>query len=411
VIVGLTALGALAYAAGSRKVQRLERRLGIAHLMTTGLPFALLGLIASQPQVDILTESVLQEIAPLLPLGLGWIGFVIGARFEAARFKDLPAGTGLSVFILTMVPAALLAAAVVYTISGLRNQAITAQGVRDSLLLATAGVMAARRTPEFARALLHDEQVRDRIRWIVDLEQLAGVFGLMFISAFFRPSAPLVAWVLPGTGWLFVTLGIGTAIGILLYATFSQIQRGPQFAAILLGSVAFTAGIASYLRLSSLAVCFIAGAIFINLGGRWTDAIRGVLERMERPVYFLFLIIGGALWRPGEWQGWALMAVFVAVRFLSKWIAVKLLRGFLVADLRLPERQTIIVAPMGALSVAIVISAQDLYGGATDPAIVTAVLGGALIAEILIRLAARDAGRAGSESGPEVKTGSPYEVH
>jgi hypothetical protein len=357
--------------------------------MTTGLPFALLGLIANQPQVDILTESVLQEIAPLMPLGLGWIGFVVGARFEAQRFKELPPGTGISVFVLTTVPAALLAAALIFSMSQLRDEKVTNQVLRDALLLATAGIMAARRTPGFASILFHGRQPPERIRWIVDLEQLAGVFGLMFISAFFRPSAGIVSWVLPGTGWLFITLGIGTAIGMLLYATFGQIRKGPQFAAILLGSVAFTAGMASYLRLSSLAVCFIAGAIFINLGAGWAQPLRAVLERMERPIYFLFMIIAGALWHPGEWQGWMLMTIFVSVRFLSKWLSANLLGRFFVPDLGKSERQTMAAAPLGALSVAIVISAQDLYFGATDPAIVTAVLGGALISELLIRLLSR----------------------
>jgi hypothetical protein len=53
-ILGFVFLLALIYVAGHPRVADIERRLGIAHLTTTGLPFVLLGLIAAQRSVGVL---------------------------------------------------------------------------------------------------------------------------------------------------------------------------------------------------------------------------------------------------------------------------------------------------------------------------------------------------------------------
>jgi hypothetical protein len=391
-ILGFVAFLALAYLAGQPRVQRLERSLNIAHLVTAGLPFVFLGFVASQPAVGILTPSVLREVGPLLPLGLGWIGFVIGSRFDARGLDRLPAGTGTAAVLTAAIPAAFILGTCGLMLFGTPSMSLASPGTaafRDAILLAAAGAMTARSAPYFLNASRPGEPVPGRLIRIIGLEQLAGVFGLMMVSAYFRPQGVAVAWQLPGTAWLFITLGIGTTMGIVVLATLAKIDKGPQFTAALLGAVAFTAGMASFLRLSSVSVCFIAGAIVFNLGGPWRERFRDVLERLERPVYFVFLVIAGALWRPWEWQGWVLMTLFIASRFASKWIAAGVLRKFSVIHLAPAERRVLIGAPMGALSVAIVVSAQDLYSGPTVGWIVTAVIGGAIVMEFALQIAAR----------------------
>jgi hypothetical protein len=119
-----------------------------------------------------------------------------------------------------------------------------------------------------------------------------------------------------------------------------------------------------------------------------------ILERLERPIYFLFMVIAGALWNPSEWQGWVLMVVFISSRLASKWLAGHIVGRRLLPDLTSDELRSITWAPMGALSVAIVLSAQDLYSGPTISWIVTAVIAGSLTAETALQLAARRVRRA-----------------
>jgi hypothetical protein len=401
-IIGFVALLVLAYLGGHPKVVEWERRLNIAHITTTGLPFLFLGFLASQPLVGILTPSVLREIAPLLPLGLGWIGFVVGSRFSGAALEPLAPGVGAAVVLTTAVPFGVIFGVSAVLLLGIYPLLAPAAGqgaVRDAFILAAAGTMAARSAPHFF-ASFSGGSASDRIIRIIELEQLAGILGLMVASAFVRPSGA-VAWQLPGTAWLFVIFGIGAIMGIVITGILSSLQAGPQFTTALLGAVAFTAGMASYLRLAPIGVCCITSAILINLGGPWKGPAGDLLARMERPVYFVFLVVAGAIWRPWEWQGWVLMFFFVTGRFFSKWLATVLLERFWLKPLAVAERWTLARAPMGALSVAFVVSAQDLYSGPTVGWIVTAVIGGTILMEATLQLAARRGGRV--SAAPEME--------
>lgn len=391
-ILGFALFLAMAYVAGHPRVKQWERSLNIGHAVTAGLPFVLLGYVAARPEVGILSSSTLAGVAPLLTLGLGWVGFGIGSRFDARFFERLPANTGAAVVLTTAIPLTFLMLLGSLFLQFVGRGALEGQQpqvLREGLLLATAGAMAARSAPHFLRAFTPGAAASPRMEWVIELEQLAGVFGTMFVSTFFRPEQSAVMWQLPGTAWLFVLFGVGTLMGVVALAALTRVERGPQFTVALLGAVALTAGMASYLRLSAIAVCFLAGALAFNLGGEWRGEVRTVLERMERPVYFLFLVIAGALWRPQEWEGWAFMALFVAGRFVSKWVAAVLLRRVWMKDLSEHEGKILVASPMGALSVAVVVLAQDLYPGPFVGWSVTAVIGGSIVMEILLQLALR----------------------
>jgi Kef-type K+ transport system membrane component KefB len=188
---------------------------------------------------------------------------------------------------------------------------------------------------------------------------------------------------------MFITVGMGTIVGTVIWGMLRRVKAGPEFSVLILGSVCFTAGMASYLRLSPLVVCFIVGLILVNLPGTSRDEIREALDHMERPIYLLFLLVAGSLWNMSEWQGWALMVLFVCARLGGKWLAVRLLNRRIPGGLTRDERDTLILSPIGALSIAIIVNAQDLYFGPTVSWMVTAVIGGAIVTEIIVQVATR----------------------
>ena len=126
----------------------------------------------------------------------------------------------------------------------------------------------------------------------------------------------------------------------------------------------------------------------MNLPGTSKDQIREVLERMERPIYLLFLLVAGSLWNITEWQGWALMV------FSCRPPARKMACGHPLpqacAGRTLARRAAQpVFSPIGALSIAIVVNAQDLYFGAAVSWMVTAVIGGAIVTEVIVQIASR----------------------
>lgn len=388
-IVGLVLLLALAYIAGHPRIQALERRLGVSQLITAGFPFIALGMVARLPAVGLLSDDTLVELSPLLHLGLGWIGFMIGFRLDARLLDGLPDGTAPKVafstgvpFLAVMFAAGLLLLGETGWKQGLRDPVF----LRDAIILGTAGAITARSA---ARFIGITDAGASRMLQIIRLEELAGIIGLTFVPAYFRPQGEAVTWQLPGTAWIFITLGLGATVGLVAYAILRLRVSEAESLVLILGTVAFAAGLASNLLLSPIVVCFVAGVLLVNFPGAYKERVLLTLKRLERPIYLLFLVIVGALWQVDDWHGWALMAVFLVARLGGNWVGINL--GWRQGELALNprERAVLAMAPMGQLSIAIVISALLLYPGGSLPMIVTAVIGAAVVTELLVQLLGR----------------------
>lgn len=389
VVLGLVFLFGLAYLAGTAQVQALERKLQVTSVVTAGLPFVFLGVIAHIRGVGILSESVLWELRPLLALGLGWIGFATGFRFDSKLGDSIMPGISTVSMITASVPFATIVGTCALLLLFVERSPASAIFLRDAMVLGTAGAMTAYNAPKELQFRGVPAPQVDRVASIVTLQQLAGFIGLLVVAAYFRPQDNTVAWHLPGTAWLFITLGMGTMIGGVVWGMLARIKSGPEFTVTILGSVSFTAGMASFLRISPLVVCFIVGLILVNLPGTSKDRIREALEHMERPIYLLFLLVAGSLWDVTKWQGWALMLLFVPARLFGKWLAVRVSRKEVSNGLTKEEQHTLIFSPMGALSIAIIVNAQDLYFGPNISWMVTAVISGAIATEVIVQMASR----------------------
>jgi hypothetical protein len=389
VILGLVFLFALAYLAGTAKVQALEKKFRVTNVVTAGLPFVFLGVIAHTRGVGILSASVLWELRPLLALGLGWIGFTTGFRFDSRLGDAIQPGTSTVSFFTAALPFAMIVATCSLLLLFVERSPANAIFLRDAMMLGTAGAMTAYTAPRIFQSRGVSGPYIDKVGAITTLEQLAGFFGLLVVAAYFRPPDISVAWRLPGTAWLFITLGMGTMVGAVVWGIVARIKAGPEFTVLILGSVSFTAGMASFLRISPLVVCFIVGLILVNLPGSAKNQIRETLEHIERPIYLLFLLVAGSLWDVTRWQGWALMVLFVIARLFGKWLAVQSCKKEMREQLTADEQRNLIFSPMGALSIAIIVNAQDLYYGATISWMVTAVIGGAIVTEVIVQIFTR----------------------
>lgn len=392
-VLGLLALMALAFLAGDPRVKRLEALFGVSQVVAAGLPFFVLGMIAHLPAVSLLTDEVLVELRPLLEFGLGWIGLTAGLQFDVRAADAWPRGTTGLTAVLTLVPFVTVALVFGLMLHGLEIPATNSRLLRDAATFGVAGCLAA----PTASALLSGSGLSARaiavIRAVATLDDIAGVTLLALLSAFYRPETTMVTWTLPGVGWLFMTLGLGFSAAILTYAVLRAATSAAEFTALLLGAVALAAGSASFFSMSPIVICFMSGLALANLPGSYETQLRASLERLERPIYLLFLLVAGALWRFDFWQGWLLLPVFVVARLVGRTAAARWARwrGLLHET---PGEEALVTrafvtAPIGALSIAIVVNVQTLYPGRAVPLMVTSVVGGALLSEALVQLLLR----------------------
>ncbi len=387
VIGGLVALLVLAYLGGNRRVVRFQEQLGISGVITAGFPFVALGAIASLPSVGILNEEVIALLRPILHFGLGWVGFIIGAQLDIRVLDRVPKGTAYLILVEALGPFGITAAAcgilmVSFNVAGMS----LSDGAtwRDMILLGTAAAMTApRKFRGFANRTWHEGRGVDIL--LGQLDELVGVIGLLFITAYFREGDGASTWHLPNTAWVFVSLGLGVAIGILIFAMIRVPVSNAEFLAVVIGAIAFASGLAGYLHLSPIVICAIAGVLVTNFPNDQRDSVFRILNHLERPVHLLFLMIAGAVWTITDWRGWALVPLFVAGRVIGKWtgvIASKTALGSLLPSSFADQRS--LVTPLSGLSIALVISLQGYYKDAGLPWIITAVIGGAVVAEFLV---------------------------
>ncbi|KPK16484.1 MAG: hypothetical protein AMJ62_05255 [Myxococcales bacterium SG8_38] len=387
-VLGLVLLMGLFWLGSHPRVRQFQEWLGIRQAITAGFAFVGLGLIASHPSIGILSGKVFYDLAPLIHFALGWLGMIIGFQFDVRVLDRLPRGTALEIALYTLAPFVVVGVVGAAVMLAYGRPWTDATFVRDAIVLATAGAIFASGTGDRPRPRDRfaggDSDERHRLD---QLDEIAAVAGLAVLGSFFRPQWVGFQWALSGSIWLLITLGVGVFVGLLAYAILTGGRRGAEFAALTLGSVALASGVAGYLMLPPLVVCFIAGAMLVNLPGDHRRRLWSVLTRFERPLYYLFLTLAGALWDVTDWRGWLLVPALVLSRA----------GGYLFADRLAPEivgegmsmRPAWFAAPVSVVSIAIVISAQTIYRGPAVPWIVTAVLGSAIVVELMSHRRAR----------------------
>jgi len=387
VIGGLIALLVLAYLGGHRRVIKFQERLGISGVITAGFPFVLMGALAGTDTVGILSEEVLAKLRPILHFGLGWLGFIIGAQLDIRVLDRVPKGTAYLILVEALGPFGITAAACGAVMVAFGASWRDPELWRDIILLgAAAGMTAPKKFRGFANRTWHEGRGVDVL--LGQLDELVGGGGLVLMTGECRTETSS-AWSPPSdTAWVFISLGLGVAIGVLIFTMVRVPVSNAEFLAVVLGSIAFASGLAGYLGLSPIVVCFLAGVLVTNFPNEQRESIFRILNHLERPVHLLFLIVAGAVWHIADWRGWVLVPLFVVGRVVGKWtglIASKTAVGGLLPE-GFADHRTMLTS-VSALSIALVVSIDKI--DETMSWVVTAVIGGAIASEILVQITAK----------------------
>jgi len=408
VILGLALAFTLAIAAAHPLVRRVERRLGLTVLLSSGLPFLALGVVFRLPAVGILTDEVVDDLRPALEFGIGWLGFLVGLQFDVRELDRVPDKTGAVVVAESAVPVLTTAIACSTVLLALEPgwslkafpsvraalyDFTTHAPLRDAIAL---GACAAQAAPVAAVAIARSSgSVGAKIlEHVTRLDDVASALLLALVCAFFRPTDAYATWKLPHIAWVFIELGMGGVLGILTYVLVRGAKSAAEEIACLLGAIALSAGMSGYLGISPLVTCAIAGALLTNLPMKHSARLKETMTTVERPLYMIFLVVAGALWNPMAWQGWVLVPVFVFARVGGKLIGAHLAKR--VGPDELPDAATLglALAPQSPIAIATIVSYVTLYRAQTElagnfPFLMTAVIGGGVLTELTVQILVR----------------------
>lgn len=409
IVLGLGLALGLAVAATHPFVRRIERRLGLTLVTASGLPFILMGLIFRHPRVGILTDSVLADLRPALEFGVGWLGFAVGMKFNLSELDRVHPKTGAILFAETAIPVVTTTIAcslffifIDYTqtfpiLASIHSYADFKRAsyelsrhasFRDAIAL---GACAAQAAPVAALAIARSSGSRGAriLEHVSQLDDVAGIFVISLVCAFFRPTESFAAWKLPHIAWLFVILGLGGVLGILAYVLVRSAKTRTEEIAYLLGAIALSAGMSGYLGISPLITGAIAGALLANLPQKEMARLKETIEQVERPLFLIFLLVAGALWDPRGWQGWVLCPLFVLSRIVGKLVGARAAKR--VGPEELPDATTmgLALSPQSPMVIVTVVSFVTIYKGADDsshlPWLMTACIFGALLTEVTVQ--------------------------
>jgi len=381
--VGVAILLIVALIGHRQTFTRLRLPAGARLLFLTGTEFILIGVALGDELIGLLDEPTIRALTPLFSLGLGAIGLIFGLGLDLRNIRRFPT----RYFRLTVIQSVLTMAVVFvpfwFALSRLFDASNSAALLAALVLAASAGC-----TAQTSLAMIHHEfDLRDArlmglLRYVSSLDAVVGLFALGLAFCLVHEAPVLGLAVLPGLQWYLLSLFLGAAMGFLLHGLTRLRCSEDELVVFVIGTVLLSSGIALYFKLSPLFINAIMGMLIANLPGS-KDRIFGLSVRLERPFYIVFLILAGAIWRPGSAWALPLAALYLLLR-----LAGKLVGGFAAARAsgageELPDGLGLGLIAQGGMAVAMVMNYYPLGSGAMTDVVVTIVLVGVILNELV----------------------------
>lgn len=331
--LSIAALLVIALLATSKRFYRLRRsRFGAAAIaggwLATGV-----GTLLGPAVGGLITTDAVFRATPLLSVGLGWIGLMVGLQARRDVLSKLPAViwklAGLDALLTVLVIGAAL-----FGLSMLIKQPDAAGFTIAFTLLAAASIGWSMET----RSLGIESSVEGQKRAV--LLRASGGLSAIFAVALFGLAAAILIVPAPeqladgvprSIAMRLLSLGCACAVGALLAVVAKEALRlagnhRAEMLVVFLGVVGLAAGISADLGVSPLLPAMITGATLANLrtsGPSDSIANTAVFGRFilqaEHVVATIFALLAGVLLDPRVFlPGAAVVATIVLVRILTK---------------------------------------------------------------------------------------------
>ncbi len=291
--------------------------LGRRFLIVSGAEYVLLGILVGPQVSGLLGKTVLQSFEPITTLALGWMGAIIGTRFYLAALVAVPGITYRLAFVESILT--------LLTVFGVEMAALTLLGFSPGRVwipalamgtIATASSTAA--VDMIGERLGSDRPLVAQLSVSTTVNAFVAVIAFGILLSMHHPDPHVMDRPITPTEWMVIAIAVGIIGGSLFYLFLGSEEHEDRLLIALGGAVILVSGAAAYLSLSPLVVGLFFGIILVNTAAN-REEVTAVLESVDRPLYFVLLVIGGATWRPST-APWALAIVvlFLAARAAGK---------------------------------------------------------------------------------------------
>lgn len=372
------ALLTLALLASSKRFYRLRRSRLAAGAIAGGWIAVLVGVLLGPFASGLVSPDAVLRATPLLSVGLGWIGLMIGLQARRDVLTKLPR----VIWRLSLIDAALsvvIIGAIAWLAIASARGSLTQTPPLAVALFATAAIGWSMETRSLGLDASSESQ-----RHAVLLRASGGLCAILAVASF-----GIVAGVLPSAvapvegseagafGSRLGALALACAIAPFLALLAREAMRlaGRQRAEMLvvfLGVVALAAGISASLGVTPLLPAMITGATLANLRSTQASADTAVFGRFilqaEHVVATLFALLAGVLLDPRlTLVGLSVAGALVLARLLTKPALYAILSTEAPSDADAPSHAAARRAPLRQSPVAMAL-AVSLFILAPEPA-------------------------------------------
>lgn len=348
--------------------------LGPRLFFSSGTHFLFLGFLLGSTGLGLLARGTIDQLYPILALGLGWIGLLFGLQLDRQQLIRFPPGFLFLALVQAAVTFVLFFVLGLWLVGVFQPLDLEVRG----LLLATAAT-ASISTPAAMALISNTFLVRGKVSrllfFVASLDAVVGIAALQFSYAYYHP-AELIGQIrfVSAALWIGIALALGLIFGIIFLWMTRPKPQAEELMLYLLGLVVFGSGTALYLDLSPLFLTAVTGAVIANLSPL-RRRIYALMQSWEQPLYIILLILAGALLTFPSWAIVPLALGYVLVRLVAKLtgnlFAVRMIRP----ESAPPTRLGFGLIPQGGISLAMAISIVLTYG--------TLRVGGVPVTEIL----------------------------
>jgi len=368
--------------------------LGFRYLFFSGTEFLLLGYMIGPRGLGLIPATIVEALDPLLHLGLGWAGLMVGLQFNRRTVLLYRRRRWIMGFTQAIVTSAIVAGGAWLLLPLIFPAIDVEMRLRGSAIL---GICAGPTAPSSIHYFSRIFQIRGRVNRL--LKFIAGIDGippilLMGLAAGLLHVSNLgLGEGLPGWKWLLVGIFIGIVLGLLLAVLVGLDFKRQELLLFVLGVVALASGLAQYLHLPAVFLSFFAGITVANTAWH-REEIHKLAAHAEKPLYLTFLALTGTLIVLDDPRVIALATILVGLRFVGKVVGNLAWRWMPFEPRARNPLLGLALLSQGGLTLVLAIDFHFLYSadlGRTETtlivisAVVVAVLANELLSPLFIR--------------------------
>lgn len=345
---------------GSRGfVSRATHRLPLTGLFASGLEFLLLGAVAGPHGLNLISHNVIVDLEPMVYLALGWIGLLFGIEMAVDEVRQISRSIFRFLFVDTVASLVFFSTAMFFAVELILPGMAMDDRVVWAVLL---GITASFSSPTIVALATQRLPSRGPLTSTMRIAgALSPLFPLIAFGLLFMLVHPRF-FTFGGLGsgmlwWLLLNAG-SVVLGLVMVLFTEEKATDDEMLLVILGTVFIVGGFCYFLQFSALYTGMVMGVVGANLSRR-RDQVFRELSYVEKPIFFGFLIIVGAMAAPPDARSLLLALLYVILRWGMKHQLTGSVAVAGLPDLKpFGRRSGLVLSGQGMMAVAVVLDAN-----------------------------------------------------